>query len=611
MRTNNNNANADNHQNSSFRQKKLSRRNFILGTAAVAAGSALAVANRDTSPFPKTLSASVNQVSLPANGKTVLLVGGGLSGLITAAELIDRGFEVTIIEKNASLGGRLRAWRDTEFGDASDAPDWPGHPIEHGTHIVFNFYKNFRDVLARRGLAVRERSVNYPTPAIAYAYPNGVIDDRTESKGLAPFHMGPILNGLKNVPADSRQLASPIYRKLMAFDANNAEEVAYLDSISMAQWCRDVGIPDEVVHASLDPFMDMGNFYPADKTSALLFHRVLHSMMGYWKDTFSVQFFQDSTDETIIQPLANYIRERGGKILFNAELDEFLSENGKITGAKTRLISDSHYVCPICGEIHETEPEACQRCGWRGGNFQKGASKAEIFQADYYLLGVDIPGAKKILAKSPFKETGHYQNIEKLPTSSVAVLYLWYPRAAKVAGKKCNWEDHFGTRECVMTADFPTLGTTLNLSYAKKASFEAFNADIIETQIARMERIEGLSNEAIAELVDQDLRALIPGLPKYTDLRMMRWDNFTCQTVGAESLRPTMTTAFSNFLILGDWTAMDHNCFLMEKVSVNAKRAVNILLDEIGQAEGRMHILDSWTPNLTVDIARALFSVKA
>lgn len=591
----------------------LSRRNFILGSASIAAGGALAIAfaNRDTSPFPKTEAEPGNQVSLPSNGKSVLLVGGGLSGLITAAELIDRGFAVTIIEKNASLGGRLRAWRDAEFGDASAAPDWPGHPIEHGTHIVFNFYKNFRDMLARRGLSVRERSVNYPTPAIAYAYPNGVIDDRKESKGFAPFHMGPILNGLKNVPEHARELAPQIYRKLMAFDANDAQEVAYLDSISMAQWCREVGIPDEVVHASLDPFMDMGNFYPADKTSALLFHRVLYSMMGYWKDTFSVQFFQDSTDETIIQPLANYIRERGGQILFNAELDEFVSEGEKITGAKTKLISAGYYVCPICGEIHEIEPLECRRCGWRGGNFQRHASAPQTLQADYYLLGVDIPGARKILGKSPFKETGLYQNIEQLPTSSVAVLYLWYPRAPKEAGKKNNWEDHFGARECMMTADFPTLGTTLNLSYAKKASFAGFNADIIETQIARMDRIEGLTNEAIAELVDQDLRALIPGLPKYTDLRMMRWDNFTCQTVGAEALRPTMTTPFSNFLILGDWTAMEHNCFLMEKVTVNAKRAVNRLLDDIGQAEGRMQILDSWTPNLTIDLARALFSVKA
>lgn len=593
-------------------KKSLSRRRFLIGAAgATAAVSAIKLASRDTSPFPKTEADPDNQVSLPKNGKSVLLVGGGLSGLITGAELIDRGFDVTIIEKNASLGGRLRAWRDPQFGEPSESPDWPGHPIEHGTHIVFNFYRNFRDVLARRGLSVRERRTNYPLPAISFAYPNGIIDDREESRLLSPFHMRTLLGDLKNVPEQSRELETRVFRKLAAFDPSNAEEVAYLDSISMAEWCEDVGIPKDVVHACLDPFMDMGNFYPSDKTSALLFHRVIYGMLGYWKDTYAVQFFKDSTDESIIQPLANYIREHGGKILFNTELDEFVSDNDKITAAKTKMISGTQYICPICGEIHDIEPSQCRRCGWRGGNFKAASNTSQQIQADYFLLGVDIPNAKKILAKEPFSDRKLYPDVQKLPTSKVAVMYLWYPRVAKIPGHKCNWEDHFGSRECLMTADFPMLGTTLNLSYLKKNSFGEFDADIIETQIARMDRIAGLSNEEIADRVDQDLRALIPNLPKYTDIRMMRWDNFTCATVGAEAHRPEMQTAYKNFLILGDWIALEHNSFLMEKVSVNAKRAVNYLLDDIGQQAGHMKILESWTPNLTVEIAQKLFSVKA
>ena len=590
----------------------FNRRNFILGTAGVAAAASITgVASRDTSPFPKTEADPDNLVSLPNNGKSVLLVGGGLSGLITGAELIDRGFDVTIIEKNSSLGGRLRAWRDSSFGEPSELPEWPGHPIEHGTHVVFNFYKNFRDMLARRGLSVRERSINYPLPATSYAYPNGMIDDRKASKNLAPLHMGPMINGLKYASEESQELQTRVFRKLIAFDPYNAEEVAYLDSIDLAQWCHDIGIPQDVVHACLDPFMDMGNFYPAEKTSALLFHRVITGMLGYWKDTYSIQFFKDSTDDSIIQPLANYILGKGGKIIFNAELDEFQHDGDKIIGAKTKMISATQYICPICGEIHDIDPQQCKRCGWRGGNFSHKSGSSQTIKADYFLLGVDIPNAKKILSKPSFKKKDAFPDINKLPTSKVAVLYLWYPRTQKITGQKCNWADHFGSRECVMTADFPMLGTTLNLSYLKKASFSEFDADIIETQIARMDRIEGLTNEEIAELVDKDLRDLIPGLPKYTDIRMMHWDNFTCATIGAESLRPQMQTPYKNFLILGDWIALEHNCFLMEKVTVNAKRAVNYLLDDISQKKGHMNILESWTPNLTVEAARKLFSVKA
>jgi phytoene dehydrogenase-like protein len=37
-----------------------------------------------------------------------VIVGGGFSGLATASLLSRQGFEVTLIEKNNSLGGRAR-----------------------------------------------------------------------------------------------------------------------------------------------------------------------------------------------------------------------------------------------------------------------------------------------------------------------------------------------------------------------------------------------------------------------------------------------------------------------------------------------------------------------
>lgn len=598
---------------------KFSRRKFLVTGAAVTAAGGVAAgvsyATRDLTPVPRTEAVEHNDVSLPKNGKSVLLVGGGLSGLITGCELIDRGFDVTILEKNATLGGRLRSWRDKKFGEASADPNWRGHPIEHGTHIVFNFYRNFRDVLARRGLSVRQRTINYPMPAISFAYPDGTFDDREASKAIAPFHMNLMMQNLARVSEASRKIDPQVGRKMMAFDPNNADEVAYLDSISMADWCRKVGYPEDIIRSALDPLMDMGNFETTEVTSALYYMRLMRSMLGYWKDAYAIQFFQDATDDTILQPLADHIRGRGGRIVFNSELDEYRAEGDRIVGVKTKALKDGQYICPICGEIHDTLPGSCRRCGWTGGGFKRSDAPAREYSADYYLLGVDIPNAKKILARSPFKERDLYPKVERLPASSVAVLYLWYPRAEKRSGgaeaQKTNWEDHFGGRECVMTADFPMLGTTLNLSMLKKSSFAEFNADVIETQIARTDRIQGMTDMEIAEAVDRDLRNLVPGLPKFTDIRMMRWDNFSCGTVGAEKLRPDMRTAFDNFMILGDWIALEHNCFLMEKVAVNAKRAVNYLLDDIGQKEGRMKIVETGTPNLTVDLLAKLFSVKA
>jgi uncharacterized protein with NAD-binding domain and iron-sulfur cluster len=227
-------------------------------------------------------------------------------------------------------------------------------------------------------------------------------------------------------------------------------------------------------------------------------------------------------------------------------------------------------------------------------------------------LAADIPQAKKLLLKPSFDLSKRYEKFKDKPTSSIVVVYLWYPRK-KPAGKgeKVNWEDHFGDRECLMTTDFPYLGTTLNLTYLKPETYAGYDADIIETQIARVDRVKGFTDKQIADKIDEDLRNLIPGLPRYTDVRIMKWDNFTAFTTGAEGQSPEMDTAYDNFHVLGDFVKAQHNCFLMEKVTVNVRRAVNKLLDQVKQKEGKMTILPSETPNYLVDFWRYAESVKA
>ncbi len=42
--------------------------------------------------------------------KHVIIIGGGAAGMQTALRLSDRGFRVTILEKEAALGGKLKGW---------------------------------------------------------------------------------------------------------------------------------------------------------------------------------------------------------------------------------------------------------------------------------------------------------------------------------------------------------------------------------------------------------------------------------------------------------------------------------------------------------------------
>ena len=48
-----------------------------------------------------------NKESTPSASGTILVVGGGISGLTAALEAAEVGYEVFLVEKEASVGGRV------------------------------------------------------------------------------------------------------------------------------------------------------------------------------------------------------------------------------------------------------------------------------------------------------------------------------------------------------------------------------------------------------------------------------------------------------------------------------------------------------------------------
>lgn len=74
--------------------------------------------------------------------RSVVVVGGGLAGCAAAAVLAERGVSVTLLEAEAALGGRVRAWPD-RLADGT-----PFH-MERGFHAFFRQYYNLRAFLRR------------------------------------------------------------------------------------------------------------------------------------------------------------------------------------------------------------------------------------------------------------------------------------------------------------------------------------------------------------------------------------------------------------------------------------------------------------------------------
>lgn len=75
-------------------------------------------------------------------GRSVVVVGGGIAGLSAAAILAERGVKVTVLEREDQLGGRVRSWPTTLDNDDQVL-------MSRGFHAFFKQYYQLRALLKR------------------------------------------------------------------------------------------------------------------------------------------------------------------------------------------------------------------------------------------------------------------------------------------------------------------------------------------------------------------------------------------------------------------------------------------------------------------------------
>jgi squalene-associated FAD-dependent desaturase len=155
---------------------------------------------------------------------SVIVVGGGLAGLATAAALGEAGFEVDLYEARGFLGGRATSYPVSPSDEDSEV-------IDNCQHVLLRCCVNLLDFYRRLG--VRDRVRFYAE--FYFIEPGGRVSTLRRGPLPAPFHFAGSFLTLDFLSlADKLAIA----RGLLALSREHATR-RDLDSISMLAWLQE------------------------------------------------------------------------------------------------------------------------------------------------------------------------------------------------------------------------------------------------------------------------------------------------------------------------------------------------------------------------------------
>lgn len=176
--------------------------------------------------------------------KTVV-VGGGLAGLAAALDLVDAGYEVTLLEARPTLGGAVQTLPERD-GD-------PAPPPDNGQHIALGCCTEYLGFLRRvgQGDSVRRTRLNLP-----------VIGEDGRVGLIRP---GPIaLLRYRHLPYGERLGVARTARALGRLDPAEHDGETFGDVL------RRLGQSDTAIERFWDVFMRPALNLPSDEASAAL-----------------------------------------------------------------------------------------------------------------------------------------------------------------------------------------------------------------------------------------------------------------------------------------------------------------------------------------------------
>ena len=460
------------------------------------------------------------------DGTTALVAGGGLAGMAAACALAERGVGVTIVERETSLGGRLRTWTET-------LPDGAELRMERGFHAFFRQYYNLRALLRRVDPELRRLVRLHDYPVLA---PGGAVQSFEDLPTRPPW----------NILALVRRADTFRYRDLLRVNGRAALDMLRYDpqrtyerhdGTTARDYLDSLRFPPEARRMMFDVFSH-SFFNPEEDMSAADLLMMFHFYFMANPEGLVFDVLDDEFEASLWTPFRAYLEGLGVRFALGTEVTSLAPEEG---GGWTVECRDA-----------------------------EGRSAPE--PADLAVLAVTVPGLQQIVAASPkIGDSAWRRNVADLGlTLPFAVWRLWLDRAV-----------HPDRQPFVGTAGYSHLD---NISV-----YEGFEDESRRWVQATGGSVVELHAYAVPEDVGEAVlrENMLSGLhdlyPETQNARVVH-DVFRldrdCPAFppGGHSVRPGVETPARGLALAGDFVRLPFPTALMERAAASGFLASNHLL---------------------------------
>jgi uncharacterized protein with NAD-binding domain and iron-sulfur cluster len=549
----------------------VSRRRFLQGAAAAGA---LAAGKR-------VLGTSPVAAQDTGQGRQVAILGGGVAGLSSAHELAERGFAVTVYDRQDVFGGKARTI-PVPHSAAGGRIDLPG---EHGFRFFPGFYKNLGDTLRRipvDGGSVYDRLVRASTYLQSRA---GGRPDMSLTLSAPPVLTPESFMETLAAGFDTAFHLPP--GEAMYFANRMGVYVTSCDERRLGQWER----------------MTWSDYSRADRMSEE-YRRVFNR--GLTRNLAAMRSQEASTHSIGLIGEATAFSMMGRGNDANATVDRLL--DGPTTEAWLRPWGD-----------HLLRLGVNFQSGWTiealhlGGGRVKSASARDAtgrvlpIPADWFVCALPADRVVPLLTAEVLAAAPGLASIGRLRTDWMNGLMFYLRRPTPITRGHASYIDspwaltsisqaQFWARDfagaygdgaaadCLSTiiSDWETPGIVFNKS-ARACTPEQIAVEVWEQMKAHL-------NDTGRAVLTDDLLVrwfLDPGIVGSGTPEVSNDEPLFIQNTGSWDDRPEAATAIPNLFLAADYVRTHINVTTMEGANEAARRAVNALLDEAGSNEPR------------------------